>query len=103
MHRRIAGWASGGLFSIRLQGQGLVAILSHGQPLTLPVRPGQPVITDPNATVAWSQNLQPDVKVDLSFRTLVGRGGGETIQMVFSGEGFVVVQPYEERPVLTTG
>ncbi|WP_261663745.1 AIM24 family protein [Deinococcus sp. Marseille-Q6407] len=100
MHRRMAGWASGGLFSVRLSGHGLAAILSHGQPLTLPVRPGEPVITDPNATVAWSDGLSPDLKVDLSLRSLLGRGGGETYQMVFEGSGFVVVQPYEEKPVL---
>lgn len=102
MHRRMAGWASGGLFSVRLSGRGLVAILSHGQPLTLPVKRGEPVITDPNATVAWSAGLSPDLKMDLSLKTLIGRGGGETFQMVFDGDGFVVVQPYEEVPVLVS-
>ncbi|ADY26028.1 protein of unknown function DUF124 [Deinococcus proteolyticus MRP] len=103
MHRRMAGWASGGLFSVRVSGRGLVAILSHGQPLTLPVRPGEPVITDPNATVAWSAGLSPELRMDLSLKTLLGRGGGETFQMVFEGSGFVVVQPYEETPVLVSG
>ncbi|RTR28638.1 AIM24 family protein [Deinococcus radiophilus] len=103
MHRRMAGWASGGLFSVRLSGRGLVAVLSHGKPLTLPVRPGEPIITDPNATVAWSEGLSPELKMDLSLRTLLGRGGGETFQMVFEGSGFVVVQPYEETPILVSG
>lgn len=102
MHRRMAGWASGGLFSVRLSGRGLVAMLSHGQPLTLPVRPGEPVTTDPNATVAWSAGLSPELRMDLSLKTLLGRGGGETFQMVFEGSGFVVVQPYEETPVLVS-
>lgn len=101
LHRRMAGWASGGLFSVRLQGQGMVAILSHGQPLTLPVRRGDPVSTDPNATVAWSDGLKPQLRVDMSLRNIVGRGAGESLQMVFEGEGFVVVQPYEETPVLS--
>ncbi|ADV68867.1 AIM24 family protein [Deinococcus maricopensis] len=101
MMRRIAGMAAGGLFSVRVQGHGMVAILSHGHPLTLPVRPGQPVFTDPNATVAWSANLTPELRMDTSFKALFGRGGGETFQMVFQGEGFVVVQPYEEKPEIT--
>jgi uncharacterized protein (AIM24 family) len=97
MHKRMAGVASGGLFSVRLHGQGMVAILSHGTPLTLRVTPQTPIFTDPNATVAWSENLQPQMRVDTNLRSFLGRGGGETLQMVFQGDGFVVVQPYEEH------
>lgn len=100
MERRVAGWVSGGLFSVRLQGNGLIAVLSHGYPLTLPVKPNEPVYTDPNATIAWSSELRPEIKVDSSLRSIIGRGGGETMQMVFRGNGFVVVQPYEEQPVV---
>ena len=101
MHRRVSGMLTGGLFSVRLTGPGLVAIVSHGHPLTLRVGPDRPVTTDPNATVAWSGGLTPEVKADVSFRTLVGRGSGETVQMVFRGDGFVVLQPFEEQPVMT--
>ncbi|PYE55949.1 AIM24 family protein [Deinococcus yavapaiensis] len=94
--RRVASMMSGGLFSVRLSGNGMVAILSHGKPLTLRVTHNEPVFTDPNATVAWSGNLQPQLRVDSSLRSIFGRGGGETYQMVFQGDGFVVVQPYEE-------
>ncbi len=96
MLRRMAGMAAGGLFSVRVQGSGMVAILSHGKPLTLRVTSGEPIYTDPNATIAWSGNLQPQLTVDTSFKSMLGRGGGETYQMVFQGDGFVVVQPYEE-------
>jgi uncharacterized protein (AIM24 family) len=98
MHRRVAGMLAGGLFSLRLSGQGMVALISHGAPLTLRVRPNDPVVTDPNATVAWSGNLAPQIKTDISLRSLIGRGGGEAFQMLFQGDGFVVVQPYEEVP-----
>jgi uncharacterized protein (AIM24 family) len=94
--RRIAGMMSGGLFNIRLEGSGMVAITSHYEPLTLLVTPDNPVLTDPNATVAWSGNLQPEFVTDISLKTFFGRGSGESIQMKFSGEGFVVVQPFEE-------
>lgn len=100
MHKRISGMLSGGLFSVRLEGTGLVAITTHGRPLTLMVTPNDPVITDPNATVAWSGNLSPELKTDISMKSLIGRGGGETFQMVFRGEGFVVVQPFEESPTV---
>lgn len=94
--RKMAGMMSGGLFNVHLKGPGKVAITSHYEPLTLLVEPGKPVLTDPNATVAWSENLQPEFRTDISFRTFIGRGSGESIQMEFSGEGFVIVQPFEE-------
>ena len=101
MHRRVSGMLSGGLFSVRLQGTGMVAIMSHGKPLTLRCLPGDPLFTDPNATIAWSGNLTPELKTDINLRTLMGRGGGETFQMTFNGDGFVVVQPFEEKPVVS--
>jgi uncharacterized protein (AIM24 family) len=96
MMRKVAGMLSGGLFNVRIEGTGLVAITSHYEPLTLLVNSGQPVYTDPNATVAWSGNLQPEFVTDVSLKTFLGRGSGESVQMKFEGEGFVVVQPFEE-------
>lgn len=96
MMRKVAAMLAGGLFNVRFQGSGLLAITTHYDPITLRVTPGSPVITDPNATVAWSGNLQPEFRTDVSLKTFLGRGSGESFQMVFNGEGFVVVQPYEE-------
>ena len=96
MMRKMAGVMAGGLFNVTLKGKGRVAITSHYEPLTLLVRPGEPVLTDPNATVAWSGNLTPEFRTDVSLRTFLGRGSGESIQMEFTGEGFVIVQPFEE-------
>lgn len=96
MMRRVAGMLAGGLFNVRLSGTGMVAITTHYEPLTLRVVPGKPVFTDPNATVAWSGNLAPEIVTAISFRTLVGRGSGEAIQLRFDGAGWVVLQPYEE-------
>lgn len=103
MMRRIAGMVAGGLFNYRLSGTGLIAITSHYNPLTLRVTPGNPVFTDPNATIAWSANLTPDFKTDISLKTFLGRGSGESFQMRFEGDGFVVVQPYEEVYLATGG
>ncbi|MBN9656283.1 AIM24 family protein [Halobacillus sp. GSS1] len=99
--KKVAGMVSGGLFNVTLSGSGRAAITSHYEPLTLLVRPGEPVITDPHATVAWSGHLEPNFRTDISFKTLIGRGSGESIQMEFEGDGFVIVQPFEE--VYTTG
>ena len=96
MMKKIGAMLSGGLFNVRLDGTGLIAMTTHYDPVTLEVSPGNPVTTDPNATVAWSGSLQPKFKKDLSFKTFLGRVSGESIQMEFDGEGFVVIQPYEE-------
>jgi len=94
--KKVAGMLAGGLFNVKLEGTGMVAITTHHDPLTLTVSPDKPVVTDPNATVAWSGTLTPEIKTDISFKTFLGRGSGESIQMNFQGEGFVVIQPYEE-------
>ncbi|MFJ8260798.1 AIM24 family protein [Rummeliibacillus sp. NPDC094406] len=94
--KKVAGMMAGGLFNVRCEGTGMIAITAHHEPLTLRVTPGKPVITDPNATVAWSGNLQPEFQTDISLKTFIGRGSGESIQMRFEGDGFVIVQPYEE-------
>lgn len=103
MLRRVAAVAAGGLFNVGISGKGLIAITTHYDPLALRVRPGSPVFTDPNATVAWSGNLKPEFRTDIQFKTLLGRGSGESFQMKFEGDGFVVVQPFEERTMQAQG
>jgi uncharacterized protein (AIM24 family) len=83
--------AAGGLTNVYLTGSGQVAISTHGDPLV--VTP--PVVTDPDATVAWSTNLSPSFKTNKTIE--IGQQSGETIQMEFTApEGFVVIQPHEE-------
>ena len=96
MMRRVAGMLAGGLFNVRLSGTGLVAITTHYEPLTLKVRAQVPVFTDPNATVAWSGSLEPEVVTNFTMGTFLGRGSGESIQLKFQGNGWVVLQPFEE-------
>ena len=96
MLRKMAAMMSGGLFNARFEGRGMLAITTHYDPVTLKVTNQQPVFTDPNATVAWSGSLSPEFKTDVSLKTFFGRGSGESLQMVFRGEGFVVIQPNEE-------
>lgn len=96
MMKKVGAMLSGGLFNVRLSGTGMIAITTHYNPVTLLVTPDCPVYTDPNATVAWSGNLTPTLKTDVSLKTFFGRGSGESFQSEFAGSGFVVIQPYEE-------
>lgn len=91
-----AGVMAGGLWNLALQGQGYVAITSEGHPLVLGVSPEVPLFTDADATVAWSDGLNIGLKTDVSWKTFIGKSSGESIQMQFAGQGFVVVQPFEE-------
>jgi len=96
MLKSVAGMMSGGLFQVKLSGSGYIAITTHGEPILLRVSANQPVYTDPNTTVAWSENLSPNIKTNLTFGSFIGRGSGESFQLEFFGEGWVLVQPYEE-------
>jgi uncharacterized protein (AIM24 family) len=88
--------AAGGIFIVRLSGNGKLAFAVHGDPLTMHVTPDTPVITDPHATLAWSGVLEPELQTGLNWKSLFRRGGGEPFQLLFRGNGFVAVQPSEE-------
>ena len=97
------GIVAGGVIVIKLSGHGAVALATHGEPLTLPVTPGDSINTDPHATVAWSGTLSPALEMDVSWRTAVGHGGQQAVQMKFAGDGFVIVQPSRNEPHVTVG
>jgi uncharacterized protein (AIM24 family) len=90
------GIAAGGLIVATVSGEGALAIATHGETLRLEVTPDDPLNTDPHATVAWSGGLTPALKTDLSWRSLIGHGGQQPVQMRFEGTGFVIVQPYKD-------
>ncbi|MDZ7674002.1 MAG: AIM24 family protein [Acidimicrobiales bacterium] len=90
---RGAGMMSGGLFNTTLTGSGQVAICSDGTPILL--QTDQPTYVDPDAVICWSANLSPQLQADIGMKALIGRTSGEEIQLLFQGEGFVVVQPSE--------
>lgn len=102
MIKGAAGMMSGGLWTIELQGTGYLALISKGTPMALTVTPDSPTYTDPNATIAWSHGLEPSVNVDANLKSLKGMFGsmtsGETFQLAFQGQGYVIVQPSEVAP-----
>jgi uncharacterized protein (AIM24 family) len=58
-----------------------------------------PTFADAQAAITWSSGVTTSVKTDVNLKTLIGRGSGESIQMAFSGQGWVLVQPSEGRVV----
>ncbi|MGV0789129.1 AIM24 family protein [Mycolicibacterium sp. XJ2] len=93
--------ATGGLFNTTLRGTGWVALTTDGPPVVLNAAEA-PTFADTNAVVAWSANLQTQLKTSFKAGALIGRGSGEAIQVAFHGQGFVIVQPSEGAPPVAT-
>jgi len=91
-----SGVLAGGLFNLELSGTGWVALLSDGPPMLLELK-DDPAFADPQAAITWSSGVKTAVKTDVNLKTLIGRGSGETLQMQFSGDGWLLVQPSEGR------
>ena len=93
-----AGALAGGLFNIGLRGTGLVALVSDGEPVRLDVG-SAPTFGDPQAAIAWSGGVSTTLKSDVQAKSLIGLGSGESFQIGFSGQGWVLVQPSEGRVI----
>ena len=94
----VSGMLTGGLFNVKLKGSGMVAIVSDGPPILLETG-GAPTFCDPNAAIVWSSGVKSSIKTDASLKSFVGFGSGESVQVAFSGDGWVLVQPSEGRVV----
>ena len=92
---------AGGLFNTTLRGTGWVALTTDGPPVVLNAAEA-PTFADTNAVVAWSANLQTQLKTSFKAGALIGRGSGEAVQVSFYGNGFVIVHPSEGVQVTTT-
>jgi len=94
---RVQGASSmmgGGLYNTALQGTGWVAILSAGPPVLLNVA-AAPTFADAQAAITWSSGVSTTLKTDFKMKDLIGKSSGETVQMGFQGQGWVLVQPSE--------
>src|ERR687898_405551 len=98
----VSGMMGGGLFNTALEGTGWVAIISDGPPVLLNTGEA-PTFADPQAAITWASSLQTGIKTDIKLKNFIGRGSGESVQMSFAGQGWVLVQPSEGRVVPTTG
>jgi uncharacterized protein (AIM24 family) len=92
----VSGFMGGGLYNTHLSGSGYVAVLSDGPPVLIEVD-GDGVVADPQAAITWSEGVKTSVKTDINLKTFIGRGSGESVQMAFSGSGWVLIQPSEGR------
>lgn len=97
-----SGMLGGGLYNMHLQGSGFVALISDGPPMLIQIS-GEKTFADPQAAITWSAGVTTSVKADVSMKTLIGRGSGETIQIAFGGQGWALIQPSEGQVVAPTG
>ncbi|WP_432058480.1 AIM24 family protein [Streptomyces sp. bgisy022] len=88
-----------GLFTTTVEGHGQVAVMSDGPAVLLRVSPQYPLTVDPGAYVAHRGNLRQSLQSGVTFRTLLGEGGGEAFQIRFEGDGLVYVQPSERNTI----
>lgn len=96
----VSGMLGGGLYNMHLEGTGYVAIISDGPPLMLEVS-GESTYADPQAAITWSAGVTSSVKTDMNMKSFIGKGSGETVQLSFSGNGWLLIQPSEGRVTST--
>lgn len=92
-----------GLATSTLTGKGkdaYVAILSDGNPIVLTnVDSGNTISVDPDAVICWigQENCDPQIKVDVNWKTFIGQTSGESYMFEWNrGQAVtVVVQPTE--------
>ncbi len=94
----VSGMMGGGLFNMALTGTGWVSIISDGPPVLLNTGEA-PTFADPQAAITWASSLKTGIKTDIKLKNFIGRGSGESVQMSFAGQGWVLVQPSEGRVV----
>ena len=91
-----SGALAGGLYNVELSGTGNVALVSDGPPVLIEID-GDDTFADPQAAITWSEGVVSTVKTDVNMKTFIGKGSGETIQLSFSGKGWLLIQPSEGR------
>ncbi len=92
--------AGAGSYQVELSGNGKVAIVTSGAPLVMRVTPQNYYFADADAVVGWSSSLQVSMQAAVTSSSVWRPRGntGESWQMQFSGDGYVIVQPCELLP-----
>src|SRR3954465_13608159 len=91
-----SGAMGGGMYNMALHGTGWVATISDGPPVLLNVA-AAPTFADAQAAITWSSGVTTGIRTDFKMKNLIGRGSGESIQMSFQGQGWVLGEPSEGR------
>lgn len=101
-----------GLATSTLTGTGsnaYVAVLSNGNPIVLSnLQTRGTICVDPDAVICWmgqSGYCDPQIKMDLSWKNLIGQASGESYSFEWSGGQpvSVIVQPTERRGGIRIG
>lgn len=96
------GAASGkGFFTSKISapnGKGDAILSIKGKPLILET----PCYVDPDALVAWTGPNGKLVKSSVDWKTVVGRGAGETYTCYFNQPGYLVIIQPDEGPLTQT-
>jgi len=50
-----------------------------------------------------SGGVTTTLRTDVQAKSLIGMGSGESLQLGFEGQGWVLIQPSEGRPVVVSG
>ena len=91
-----------GFFTSKLTAKGpnsLVAVLSNGNPMVIKT----PCMVDPDAVVCWC-GPDPGLKLNLSWKNLIGQASGESYAFEFKTPGYdVLIQPFERESGLKLG
>ena len=91
----VMGFAAKGLFNTNLKGTGSIALTSIGTPIVIPVQQGADAYADTNSVIAWTSGLNVSLKSSFKAKSIIGMGSGESFQMAFQGQGYIIVQPGE--------
>jgi uncharacterized protein (AIM24 family) len=92
----LRGATSGqGLFTTTIEGNGNLAVFSHGNLITLEVDPKYPLFVDPDAFIGYKGSIKQEFVFDVNWRNLIGEASGESYQFKFTGQGVVYIQPAE--------
>jgi uncharacterized protein (AIM24 family) len=97
-----SGALAGGLYNMELSGTGTVALVSDGPPVMIEID-GSDTYADPQAAITWSAGVTSSVKTDVNLKTFIGKGSGESVQLSFSGKGWLLIQPSEGRVAAAGG
>lgn len=94
------GIAGVGSYQVELRGTGRVAVCTSGAPLVMRVTHQNYYFADADAVVGWSSSLQVSMQAAVTSSSVWRPRGntGESWQMQFSGDGYVIVQPCELLP-----
>lgn len=87
---------SGGLFIMKSQGQGKIAVAGFGSIREVDVTPNKPILVDNGHLVAWDAGLSYELTLNMSHSGFFGKliestTTGEGIVLKFSGQGKVYV------------